>query len=93
MFWSLSAILQMNIGEYRLGIAQSRRRASYENWLGAWISSVSLLDIDDETAYSYALIGRELKKEGRPIPANDLWTAAANTDEGEKALAKYVGKD
>ena len=64
------------LGEYRLGIAQSKHRASYENWLREWISSVSVLDIDDETTHSYAVIGLELKKKGRPIPTNDLWIAA-----------------
>ena len=30
------------LGEYRLGIAQSRHRARYENWLREWISSVRI---------------------------------------------------
>jgi tRNA(fMet)-specific endonuclease VapC len=64
------------LGEYRLGIAQSRHRASYESWLREWISSVTLLDVDDETARSYAILGLELKKKGKPIPTNDLWIAA-----------------
>jgi tRNA(fMet)-specific endonuclease VapC len=64
------------LGEYRLGIAQYRHRASYENWLQEWISSVPVLDVDDETTRSYAAIGLELKKKGKPIPTNDLWIAA-----------------
>jgi predicted nucleic acid-binding protein len=64
------------LGEFRLGIAQSRYRTTYENWLRELISSVSVLDIDDETTHSYALIGLELKKKGKPIPTNDLWIAA-----------------
>jgi tRNA(fMet)-specific endonuclease VapC len=64
------------LGEYRLGIAQSRHRTSYENWLQEWISSVTVLDIDVETTRSYAVIGLELKKKGKPIPTNDLWIAA-----------------
>lgn len=64
------------LGEYRLGIAQSRHRASYENWLQGWISSVTVLDIDDDTTGWYAVIGLELKKKGKPIPTNDLWIAA-----------------
>jgi tRNA(fMet)-specific endonuclease VapC len=64
------------LAEYRLGIAQSRHRASYESWLREWISSVTLLDVDDETARSYAILGLELKKKGKPIPTNDLWIAA-----------------
>ncbi|PYU23042.1 MAG: VapC toxin family PIN domain ribonuclease [Acidobacteria bacterium] len=64
------------LGEYRLGIAQSRQRASYESWLHEWIAAVSVLDINEETTHSYAAIGLQLKKKGRPIPANDLWVAA-----------------
>jgi tRNA(fMet)-specific endonuclease VapC len=64
------------LGEYRLGIAQSRQRAIYQNWLREWISAVDVLDIDEETTHSYAAIGLELKKKGKPIPANDLWIAA-----------------
>lgn len=64
------------LGEYRLGIAQSRHQASYENWLQEWISSVNVLDIDEETSQSYAALALELKRRGRPIPTNDLWIAA-----------------
>ena len=70
------AIPVIVLGEYRLGIAQSRYRATYENWLREWIAAVSVLDIDDETTHSYAAIGAELKKKGKPIPTNDLWIAA-----------------
>ena len=64
------------LSEYRSGIAQSRHRASYENWLQEWISSVTVLEIEDETTRSYAVIGLELKRKGKPIPTNDLWIAA-----------------
>lgn len=64
------------LGEYRLGIAQSRQKASYESWLRQWIAAVLVLDIDEETTHCYAAIGMELKKTGRPIPVNDLWVAA-----------------
>ena len=33
------------------------------------------IPIDEETTHSYAAIGLELKKTGRPIPLNDLWFA------------------
>jgi predicted nucleic acid-binding protein len=64
------------LGEYRLGIAQSRHRASYEGWLRQWITTVTVLDIEDRTTHSYSAIGLELKRIGKPIPANDLWIAA-----------------
>ena len=64
------------LGEYRLGIAQSRHRKEYEEWLREWVAAVTVLDIDRETTYQYAKIGLELKKIGKPIPSNDLWIAA-----------------
>lgn len=64
------------LGEYRLGIGQSRHRASYEAWLRQWTAAVTVLDINDRTTYLYASIGLELKQIGKPIPANDLWIAA-----------------
>lgn len=70
------AIPVIVLGEFRLGLAQSRHRTSYENWLREWIAAVSVLDIDEETTHSYAAIGLELKRKGKPIPANDLWIAA-----------------
>jgi predicted nucleic acid-binding protein len=70
------AIPVIVLGEYRLGIAQSRRMARYENWLREWIAAVTVLDVDEETTHCYAEIALELKKKGKPIPANDLWIAA-----------------
>lgn len=64
------------LGEYRLGIAQSRHRAEYEKWVREWMTAVAVLDVDQETARHYATIGLELKSAGKPIPVNDLWIAA-----------------
>ncbi len=64
------------LGEYRLGIAQSRHRAEYEDWLREWVAAVRVLDVDQETSNHYARIGLDLKRTGTPIPTNDLWIAA-----------------
>jgi predicted nucleic acid-binding protein len=64
------------LGEYRLGIAQSRHRATYEAWLQKFLSAVKILDVEDGTSRSYAEIALELKRKGKPIPANVLWIAA-----------------
>ena len=71
------AVPAIVLGEYRLGIAQSRRHKDYEEWLRAWVAAVTVLDVDQETTYQYARIGLELKKIGKPIPSNDLWIAAS----------------
>lgn len=64
------------LGEYRFGIAQSRRRKEYEKWLAELIAAVRVLSVDQETAAHYAQVRSELKKAGKPIPSNDLWIAA-----------------
>lgn len=64
------------LGEFRFGIAHSRRRADYENWLNELVAATRVLPVDEETSTHYALIRAELKKAGKPIPSNDLWIAA-----------------
>jgi tRNA(fMet)-specific endonuclease VapC len=68
------------LGEYRHGIAQSRHRTSYENWLEGLLNDCLVLDIQEPTTHYYAEISRELKRKGKPIPTpiptNDLWIAA-----------------
>jgi len=64
------------LGEYRYGIAQSRHRASYEEWLAELLRDCSVLDITEPTTHHYAEILLELRRIGKPIPTNDLWIAA-----------------
>ena len=64
------------LGEYRFGIAQSRRRKDHEEWLREVIAATRVLPVDDDTSSHYALVRAELKKAGQPIPSNDLWIAA-----------------
>jgi tRNA(fMet)-specific endonuclease VapC len=71
-----AAVSVIVLGEYRIGIRQSRHRASYETWLREWVPALAVLDVDDETTQFYAEIALELRKVGRPIPTNDLWIAA-----------------
>jgi tRNA(fMet)-specific endonuclease VapC len=70
------AIPVIVLGEFRYGIAQSRKRASYENWLTGLLRDCSVLDVNEPTTPHYADIVLELKRLGKPIPTNDLWIAA-----------------
>jgi len=70
------AIPVIVLGEYRHGIAQSRHRASYENWLAGLLHDCLVLDIQEPTTHYYAEITLELKRKGKPIPTNDIWIAA-----------------
>lgn len=64
------------LGEYRFGIAQSRRRSEYEEWLRELVAATRVLAVDQEASRHYAQIRAELKKAGHPVPSNDLWIAA-----------------
>ena len=70
------AIPVIVLGEYRYGIAGSRHRKTYEDWLDANLQQFDVLDITTETTVFYALLRAALKKSGQPIPANDAWIAA-----------------
>jgi len=64
------------LGEYRYGIAGSRHRAIYEQWLDLRTPHFDVLHVTDDTAVTYAEIRVILKQQGTPIPANDVWIAA-----------------
>ena len=48
------------LGEYRYGIQQSRDRQRYEQWLTESIRTYRVLDVDEETALSYATLRFDL---------------------------------
>ncbi|MEO8050415.1 MAG: PIN domain-containing protein [Acidobacteriota bacterium] len=58
------AVPVIALGEFRYGIAHSKRRREYEAWLTI------------ETAVEYSLLRSELRPLAKPIPANDVWIAA-----------------
>ena len=64
------------LGEYRFGIATSRRRREYESWLARGHSFWNVLHLVEETATHYASIRQQLKSADAPLPANDVWIAA-----------------
>ncbi|MCL2661502.1 MAG: type II toxin-antitoxin system VapC family toxin [Acidobacteriaceae bacterium] len=70
------AIPVIVLGEYRYGISHSRNRKYYEQWIADSLPKFRVLSVDEQTAVCYSTIRSELKKAGKPIPANDLWIAA-----------------
>jgi tRNA(fMet)-specific endonuclease VapC len=64
------------LGEFRFGIARSRRQARYNDWLGKLVGISAVLLIDDMTAVHYAAVREKLREKGRAIPSNDTWIAA-----------------
>lgn len=46
-----------------------------------------MVPITDETSERFALVKRQLRAKGRPIPANDLWIAASCLEHGAMLLS------
>ena len=67
-------------GEYRVGIDPAtnagRRRARALDLL-LTSSAVDRLPVDHKMAMKYAEVFNQLKRQGNPIPQNDIWIAAA----------------
>ncbi len=76
------------LGEFRYGIALSKRRASYEAWLSSYLPMFEILPVTDETSVAYAALRVALKRSGRPIPANDAWIAALALQHGLRVLSR-----
>lgn len=64
------------LGEYEFGIRQSRFHERYRNWLATNLPFVEIAAIHSELTGIYAGLRLLLKKQGTPIPANDLWIAS-----------------
>jgi predicted nucleic acid-binding protein len=63
------------VAELRAGFALSRRAAENERVLRRFLlkDRVEVLYPDDQTTHHYASVFRQLRLQGTPIPANDLW--------------------
>lgn len=66
------------VGEVRAGFAHGNRQAQNERALRRFLlkAGVSVLFPDDQTTTQYAAVYRQLRKQGTPIPTNDMWLAA-----------------
>lgn len=66
------------VGELRAGFMHGNRPAENETALRGFLSQpgVSVLFADDQTTHHYAGIYRQLRRQGTPIPTNDMWIAS-----------------
>lgn len=65
-------------GELLAGFAAGSREKINRSELDQFLSSarVATVGVDSATAERYAIIYAFLRREGKPIPTNDLWIAA-----------------
>lgn len=66
------------LAELRAGFAHGRRPAENERVLRQFLlgDGVRVLFADDQTTHHYAALYRQLRRQGTPIPTNDLWIGA-----------------
>lgn len=66
------------VGELRAGFAVGSQGPHNEAVLRQFLlkPGVAVLYADEQTMHHYAAIYRQLRKQGTPIPTNDIWIAA-----------------
>jgi tRNA(fMet)-specific endonuclease VapC len=66
------------LAELRAGFLLGRRQVDNERALNRLLlkEGVDVLYPDDQTTHHYASVYRQLRKQGTPIPTNDMWLAA-----------------
>lgn len=86
------------LGELLGGFAAGSRDSANRSELTLFLNSprVKLVPCGAATADFYALIYAALRKQGQPIPSNDLWIAASCLEHGAALLTldahfQYVG--
>ncbi|MGC2450103.1 MAG: type II toxin-antitoxin system VapC family toxin [Candidatus Sulfotelmatobacter sp.] len=66
------------LGELRAGFAVGNQGPRNEAALRRFLlkSGVRMLFADEQTTHHYAAVYRQLRKQGTPIPTNDMWIAS-----------------
>jgi tRNA(fMet)-specific endonuclease VapC len=66
------------LGQLRAGFAVGSQGTRNEAVLRRFLlkSGVGVLYADKQTTHHYAAVYRQLRKQGTPIPTNDMWIAA-----------------
>ena len=67
------------LGELRAGFAVGSQGPRNEAVLRRFLlkPGVDVLYADEQTTHHYAQVYRQLRKQGTPMPTNDMWIAAA----------------
>ena len=72
------------IGEYRAGLFNTRTGIENDRKLKEYMGrqSVDVVPVTERTADMYAKVYQALRREGTPIPQNDMWIAASALEHG-----------
>ena len=78
------------VGEYRAGLFATKTGEKNRQSLADYLAdpNVRFVPITDRTAELYAKVYQALRKEGTPIPQNDMWIAASALEHGADLATK-----
>lgn len=83
-------VIPVVVGEllagFKNGQHESQNREKFQRFLNK--PRIRLVEMTQETADFYAVIFTELKRQGTPIPTNDIWIAAATMEHGAKLASR-----
>jgi predicted nucleic acid-binding protein len=77
------------IGELHAGFLAGTRAAENTALLAAFSSQpgISVVDVSEHVAERYGMVVAELRRQGTPIPTNDIWIAAVALENGGRVVA------
>lgn len=78
----------ISLGEYQYGIDGSNSKDELKNWLKKLMDRCEILSPSINTLRFYSEIRHQLKRDGHPIPANDIWIAALCKESGMELLSR-----
>ncbi len=81
------------IGEYRYGLARSRRRRTLLPLLDELVRESTVLSVGLETAAAYAAVREALRAQGTPISENDVWISALAIEHGLDVVSRDTDFD
>lgn len=76
------------VGEYRYGLLRSRHGRLLNELLTTLVRESILLAVDLETTAVYAEVRDGLRRQGTPIPENDVWIAALARQHGLAVVSR-----
>jgi tRNA(fMet)-specific endonuclease VapC len=80
------------VAELHFGAQSSSRVAENLDRVVRFCAELESLPFDDETAARYGIIRTQLRREGRPIGANDLMIAATALAAGATLVTRNTGE-
>jgi tRNA(fMet)-specific endonuclease VapC len=66
----------VTLGELFYGAYNSQRLEANVDRIDQFATGITILDCDSETSRRYGMVKAKLRKQGKPIPENDIWIAA-----------------